>query len=149
MTARIRNPVVSEIQIFLRIWTILATAVYYCVRSRGDRTCRFFVYANGIACGLLVLSLIVALALYRRGTRACHCFFLATLDLVVMSLVIAGFAVAAAVGYIGKYGESHIGWMSICDNVAIFCRRVTTSVAASFIAFLLLKVIAIMSVFRL
>ncbi|KAI4378505.1 hypothetical protein MLD38_015975 [Melastoma candidum] len=166
MSTRHGNPTASAIQVVLRILTILATAAatYVMVTSKQSTVVygiplqaqynyasafKFFVYANGIACGLSVLSLIVALALCVRGSRASDSFFLPTIDLLVMSLVMAGFAAATAVGYIGKYGESHIGWMSICDNVAIFCRRVTTSVIASFIAFFLLKVIAIMTVFRL
>ncbi|KAL2515152.1 CASP-like protein [Forsythia ovata] len=40
----------------------------------------------------------------------------------------AGCSAGIAIGYLGKYGNSHTGWMPICDHFAKYCQRVTISV---------------------
>lgn len=51
-------------------------------------------------------------------------------------LLIAGCAAATAIGFVGQYGEDHVGWIPICDNVKKFCRTNLASLLLSYLAFL-------------
>ena len=53
----------------------------------------------------------------------------------MVALLMAGCAAATAIGYVGKYGNSHSGWIAICDNFGKFCDKVTISVMLSYFAF--------------
>ncbi|KAL3753607.1 hypothetical protein ACJRO7_000937 [Eucalyptus globulus] len=64
-------------------------------------------------------------------------------DLVVMTLVTAGCAATTVIGYVGKHGNAHIGWMPICDHLDKFCNKVTISIAISYVSFLLMIVTVI------
>lgn len=63
----------------------------------------------------------------------------------MMVLVVSACAAATAIGYVGKYGNSHTGWTPICDHFGKFCHRVTTSVAISYLAVLCLLILTIIS----
>ncbi|KAK3445037.1 hypothetical protein EUGRSUZ_A00525 [Eucalyptus grandis] len=83
---------------------------------------------------------------------ACACYpcysFLQSSDeettvLVVMTLVTAGCAATTAIGYVGKHGNAHIGWMPIYDHLDKFCNKVTISITISYVSFLLMIVTVI------
>ena len=63
----------------------------------------------------------------------------------MMSLVLAGCAAATAIGYVGRYGNSHAGWVPICDHFENYCNRITLSVIFSYLAFVFLLMLTIMS----
>lgn len=63
----------------------------------------------------------------------------------MMSLVLAGCASETAVGYIGRYGNSHAGWSPICDHFGKFCNQTMTSVVLSYLALSFLLALTIMS----
>ncbi|KAH7578527.1 hypothetical protein ACOSP7_000163 [Xanthoceras sorbifolium] len=104
---------------------------------------KFFAFANAIACAFSVLSLLYVLILCRQGSNPSHYFFLFLHDLLMMSLVLASCAAATAVGYIGKFGNNHIGWVAICDQFGKFCNRVTISVILSYLSVMFLLVLTI------
>lgn len=62
-----------------------------------------------------------------------------------MSLVLAGCAAATAIGFIGKYGDSHTGWMPICDHFGRFCDRGTISMIFSYLSLVLLLTLTVTS----
>jgi len=62
-----------------------------------------------------------------------------------MSLVLGGCAAATVIGSLGKYGNSHTGWMQICDHFGKFCKRATTSVAFSYFSLVCLLILTITS----
>ncbi|XP_059300105.1 CASP-like protein 1F1 [Lycium ferocissimum] len=105
---------------------------------------KFFAFANMIGCALSVLSLFLASVLSHRGLPKNY-FYMFLHDLIVMALLLAGCAAATAIGYVGKYGEMHSGWMPICDHVSKFCHKVTTSVMLSYFAVILYLCLVIIS----
>ncbi|KAK9278355.1 hypothetical protein L1049_027920 [Liquidambar formosana] len=109
---------------------------------------KFFVIANGIACAFTALSLVSTFILSRRGSKPNSFFFLFLHDLFVMSLVMAGSAAATAIGYVGRYGNSHTGWMPLCDHFGKFCNKSTAAVLLSYLSFIFLLLLTIISANR-
>lgn len=55
-------------------------------------------------------------------------------DLIVTSFLISSFSAAVGVGQLGKEGNSHAGWLPICDQVPKFCNHVSAALIAGFVA---------------
>ncbi|XP_055831744.1 CASP-like protein 1F1 [Solanum dulcamara] len=106
---------------------------------------KFFAIANMIGCAFSVLSLILASVLGHKSVDPKNYFYMFLHDLIMMALLLAGCAAATAIGYVGQYGESHSGWMPICDHVDKFCRKVRHSIILSYIAVLLYLCLTIIS----
>ncbi|XP_034672618.1 CASP-like protein 1F1 [Vitis riparia] len=106
---------------------------------------KFFSYANAIACGCSVLTLFPAFSLFYRGSTPMKFFLLFLHDLCMMSLVLAGCAAATAIGYVGRYGNNHAGWMAICDQFDEYCNRIRLSLMFSYLAFVFILMLTIMS----
>lgn len=66
------------------------------------------------------------------------------MQLVTMT-AISSFSAAMAEGYIGKYGNTHAGWLPICRYVHGYCTRVTLSLAMSFASFILLFLLTVLT----
>lgn len=101
-----------------------------------------------IASVFSILSLVYILLMCRHGSNPSIFFLLFVHDLVMCNLVLAGCAAATAVGYIGKYGNMHIGWMAICDRFEKFCDQVMTSIMLSYVSVLALFVCTVGSASR-
>ncbi|CAL5192963.1 unnamed protein product [Lathyrus oleraceus] len=141
-------------QNILRILVIVFTAVSVVVTVTNNQTVtlfsfqfeahfyyssslKFFVVANSVVCFLSVLLLIFNLLRRRQQTHQLkdYCFFLFLFDLVMTVLLIAGCTATSAIGFVGQYGEDHVGWTPICNNVKKFCRVNLTSLLISYLAF--------------
>lgn len=64
-------------------------------------------------------------------------------------VMISGCAAATAIGYVGKYGEEHVGWVAICDRVPKFCKTNTVSICLSYLAFFTYLVLTILMAYKL
>ncbi|MED6222178.1 hypothetical protein PIB30_061826 [Stylosanthes scabra] len=80
----------------------------------------------------LIISFVVGQVLLKRRD---YYFYLFTHDIVATLLLMSGCAAATAVGYVGQYGEEHMGWQPLCDHVAKFCRSTLISVLLSYFSF--------------
>ena len=72
-------------------------------------------------------------------------FVIFLLNQVVMTLLMAACSAATAMGYLGRYGNKHAGWIAICGYLDSYCDRITVSVTLSYIAFLFYFFLAIIS----
>ncbi|XP_010249455.1 PREDICTED: CASP-like protein 1F1 [Nelumbo nucifera] len=106
---------------------------------------KFFVYANGIACVSSLVSLLTVYVLYRKGSNPSNYFYVFLHDLIIMALVMAASVAASAIGYVGAYGNTHTGWMSICDQVDKFCHRASDSIIFSYLAFFIYLILTVLS----
>ncbi|XP_057781997.1 casparian strip membrane protein 3-like [Salvia miltiorrhiza] len=97
-------------------------------------TFTFFVVANAIASGYLVLSMPFSIVAIVRPHAAGVKLLLLILDTVVMAFTIAAAAAAAAIVYLAHNGNSNTNWFAICQQFNDFCQRVSGAVVASFIA---------------
>ncbi|KAF9622391.1 hypothetical protein IFM89_031194 [Coptis chinensis] len=107
---------------------------------------KFYVATNIVACVFAVLSFSVLLRnvrLANPGRKMHYIIFL--LDLAVMVFVLIGSAAATAIGYLGRYGNSHAGWMPICDHFGKFCHKTMASLVFSYISVLLFTILIIWS----
>lgn len=59
--------------------------------------------------------------------------------------LMAGCAAATAVGYIGKYGNNHSGWMAVCGYFAKFCNRVTVAAFLSYLGLFIYLMLTVIS----
>ncbi|KAI3521074.1 hypothetical protein L1887_10533 [Cichorium endivia] len=149
-------------QIWLRIVAAAATIAAACLmfNSRESKVLfgtdldarytytpafKFFTMMNVVAAVLSLLSLLPVFTLGRKFSSSVNYFFLFIHDLLLTSLMVGGFGAATSVAQVGKYGNSHAGWMPICDNFGKFCHKVMAALilsVLSIICFLLLTIIS-------
>ncbi|XP_030531433.1 CASP-like protein 1F1 [Rhodamnia argentea] len=113
---------------------------------------KFFAFANATACAFSMMSLFLLIIFtHPRGPRkpSNFFFFLFLHDLWMMSLVLAGCAAATAIGFVGKYGNNHTGWMPICDHLEKFCSKATTSIVFAYASLLLFMLLAILTAWNI
>ncbi|KAL8140857.1 hypothetical protein V2J09_006878 [Rumex salicifolius] len=106
---------------------------------------KFMAFANMVVSGFALFSLFASLFFSGKGLTP-NCYFLFFLhDLAVTAVELAACAAATAVGFVGRYGNPHAGWMPICDHFESFCERGTVSVALSYMAFIFFLCLTIVS----
>ncbi|PON77208.1 Casparian strip membrane protein [Parasponia andersonii] len=125
--------------------TILILGMAFDARYSYSPAMKFFAMANGIACAFSAISLFFVSFLRRHFFNPNHYFFLFLHDLLVLLLVLAGCAAATTIGYVGQYGNNHSGWSPICDHFQKYCKRVTASVAFSYLSVMFFLMLTIIS----
>ncbi|KAK6944070.1 Casparian strip membrane protein domain [Dillenia turbinata] len=105
----------------------------------------FFVIANAIASGYLVLSLPFSIVCIVRPHANGARLLLIIFDTVIVTLTTAGAASAAAIVYLAHNGNSSANWVAICQQFTDFCQRVSGAVVGSFIAIVILMFLVVMS----
>ncbi|KAH1204947.1 CASP-like protein 1F2 [Glycine max] len=105
--------------------TVLIFAIRFQAHFYYSPSFKFFVAANGV---------VVALSL---------------LTLVLNFLMKPGCAAATAIGYVGQFGEDHVGWQPICDHVRKFCTTNLVSLLLSYFAFISYFGITLLSAYKI
>uniref|UniRef100_A0A0R0EK64 CASP-like protein n=1 Tax=Glycine max TaxID=3847 RepID=A0A0R0EK64_SOYBN len=100
--------------------TVLIFAIRFQAHFYYSPSFKFFVAANGVVVAMSLLTIILNFLMKHQASPIYH-FFLFLHDIVMTVLLIAGCAAATAIGYVGKFGEEHVGWQPICDHVRKFC----------------------------
>ncbi|CAH2078017.1 unnamed protein product [Thlaspi arvense] len=103
---------------------------------------RYLVYANIAICAAALFTLVWACLAVRRVGLVFALFFF---DLLTTLTAISAFSASMSEGYIGKYGNTHAGWLPICRYVHRYCNRVTLSLAMSFASFVLLFILTVLT----
>lgn len=109
----------------------------------------FFVIANGNASlhNLVMIALDILGPQYDyKGLRLA---LIAILDMLTMALASAGDGAATFMSALGRNGNSHARWDKICDKFESYCNRGGGALIASFIGFILLLIITVMSISKL
>ncbi|KAJ1440016.1 Casparian strip membrane protein [Sesbania bispinosa] len=109
----------------------------------------FFVIANGNASlhNLVMITLDILGSQYDyKGLRLA---LIAILDMMTMALASAGDGAATFMSELGRNGNSHARWNKICDKFETYCNRGGAALIASFIGFILLLIITVMSITKL
>ncbi|KAI6676855.1 hypothetical protein NL676_037651 [Syzygium grande] len=105
----------------------------------------FFVIANGVVCGYLVLSIPLSIFHVKRPAMTITRIILIIFDTAMMALLTAGGSAAAAIVYIAHNGNSSANWFAICQQFNSFCERTTGSLIGSFGATLAMMLLIILS----
>ena len=106
--------------------------------------CRFFLVANAIAAGYLVLSLPFSAVGILRPTAAVVRLFLLVCDMLVTLLLTGAGAAAAAILYVAHRGNLRANWVPICMQFHGFCQRTSGAVVATFLGVLVVAVLILM-----
>ncbi|GFQ06068.1 CASP-like protein 1f1 [Phtheirospermum japonicum] len=60
-------------------------------------------------------------------------------------LLMAACAASMTTAFTGKYGNSHVGWMAICDHFAKFCNRGQAVIILTYLGFALYLILTLVS----
>lgn len=66
-----------------------------------------------------------------------------------MALASAGDGAATFMSELGRNGNKHAKWDKICDKFETYCNRGGAALIASFVGFILLLIISVMSIIKL
>ncbi|XP_022138619.1 CASP-like protein 1E2 [Momordica charantia] len=103
----------------------------------------YFVVANAIGCSYAALSLLLS-AVNKGRSRSLRSAII-VMDILTVALLFSGVGAAAAVGVIGRNGNSHLKWNKICNVFGRFCGQGAASLLLSLLgatSFLSLVVLA-------
>ncbi|CAA7031185.1 unnamed protein product [Microthlaspi erraticum] len=112
-------------------------------------TLMFFVVANAIAGGYLVLSLPVSIFHIISTKTKTSRIILHIIDTVMLALVSCGASAATATVYLAHEGNTTANWAPICQQFDGFCKRISGSLVGSFCAMIFLIFILINSAISL
>ncbi|CAA0806899.1 CASP-like protein 1F1 [Striga hermonthica] len=125
--------------------TALVFGIQFDARYSYSPAFKFFAFANLVVCVFTVPSLFTAFILGRKTVDSTYYFYMFLHDMVMTILLMAGCAAATVVGYIGKYGNSHSGWMAICGYFNKFCDWVMAATILSYFGLFFYFVLAIVT----
>ncbi|CAE6102619.1 unnamed protein product [Arabidopsis arenosa] len=109
----------------------------------------FFVVANAVVSGYLILSLTLAFVhIVKRKTQNTR-ILLIVLDVAMLGLLAAGASSAAAIVYLAHNGNNKTNWFAICQQFNSFCERISGSLIGSFIAVFLFILLILLSAIAL
>ncbi|MED6179400.1 hypothetical protein PIB30_000512 [Stylosanthes scabra] len=109
----------------------------------------FFIIANGNASLHNLVMIAVDLLVPRYDYKGLRLALIAILDMMAMGLASAGDGAATFMSMLGRNGNSHAQWNKICDKFESYCDREGAALIASFIGFILLFIITVMSIIKL
>ncbi|OVA06051.1 Uncharacterized protein family UPF0497 [Macleaya cordata] len=105
----------------------------------------YFVIANAIAGGYLVLSLPFSIVTIIRPHIVGARILLLVIDTVMIALTSTAAAAAAAIVYLAHTGNSKANWVEICQQFNEFCQQTSGAVVASFVGALVFMILVVMS----
>ncbi|CAI9105684.1 OLC1v1004665C1 [Oldenlandia corymbosa var. corymbosa] len=109
----------------------------------------YFVIANAIASGYLVLSLPFSIVCIVRPHATGARLLLLIFDTMLVAFTTAAAAAAAAIVYLAHNGNQNTNWLAICQQFNDFCQKVSGAVVASFIAAVIFIVLVVLSAIAL
>ncbi|KAG8066775.1 hypothetical protein GUJ93_ZPchr0004g39182 [Zizania palustris] len=109
----------------------------------------FFMVANAITAGYLVLSLPFSAAVVLRPQTTGLRLLLLVCDLIMVALLAAAASAAAAMVDLAHNGNLRANWVAICMQFHGFCQRTSGSVVGSFISVLILMLLVIFGAFAI
>ncbi|MED6147326.1 hypothetical protein PIB30_043172 [Stylosanthes scabra] len=109
----------------------------------------FFIIANGNASLHNLVMIAVDLLVPRYDYKGLRLALIAILDMMAMGLASAGDGAATFMSMLGRNGNSHAQWNKICDKIQTYCDRGGAALVASFVGFILLLIITVMSIIKL
>lgn len=104
--------------------------------------------ANAIACSYAAFSLLLS-ALNKGKSRGFVRSAIIVMDILTVALLFSGFGAAAAVGVIGRQGNSHLNWNKICNVFGRFCGQGAVSLILSLLGATSFLALSVLSALRL
>ncbi|KAK6931251.1 Casparian strip membrane protein domain, partial [Dillenia turbinata] len=108
-------------------------------------TFKFFVVANSIVSGYLVLSLPLSIIhIVRSGAKGSR-IILILFDTAMLALLTAGASASAAIVYLAHNGNTGANWFAICQQFNSFCERISGSLIGSFVGVVVFILLLLLS----
>ncbi|XP_051115484.1 CASP-like protein 1F2 [Andrographis paniculata] len=128
----------------VEVYGIEATASY-----THSPAFQFFTYVNIVAFVLSIASAFLAFLLEKGALSPQYYLYLFLHDLILVAIFGSACAASTAVGWVGKYGNSHTGWTAICDHFGRFCNRIIAAVVLAYIGLALFMILTAISAKRI
>uniref|UniRef100_A0A0E0KX11 CASP-like protein n=1 Tax=Oryza punctata TaxID=4537 RepID=A0A0E0KX11_ORYPU len=127
--------------------TLSVFTQFYQFRARFDDfpAFLFFMVANAIVAGYLVLSLPFSAVLVIRPQTIGLRLLLLVCDMIMAALLTAAASAAAAIVDLAHNGNLRANWVAICMQFHGFCQRTSGSVVASFLTVVILMFLVILA----
>ncbi|CAN8256228.1 unnamed protein product [Cochlearia groenlandica] len=109
----------------------------------------FFVVANAIVSGYLILSLPLAFIHIIKNKTQNSRILLIVLDVAMLGLLASGASSATSIVYLAHNGNTKTNWFAICQQFNSFCERISGSLIGSFIAVVLIILLIVLSAIAL
>ncbi|KAJ6317986.1 hypothetical protein OIU76_013519 [Salix suchowensis] len=101
----------------------------------------FFVIANSIVCGYLVLSIPLSIFHFIRSEAKITRVILLIFDTAMVELLTAAASAATVVVYLAHKGNASANWLAICQQFDNFCERISGSLLGSFASITMITLI--------
>ena len=108
---------------------------------------RFFLVTNTIACAYAAVSLIHSMFVGGKRSKATLAIIL--IDMILAELLFSAEGATAAVGVIGRHGNSHTHWNKVCDVFSAYCDRMIAALVLSILAAVVLFWMVVLAVLNL
>ncbi|CAI0553933.1 unnamed protein product [Linum tenue] len=116
-------------------------AVSYEAKYSDTPAFKYFVIANVVVTiyGFLVLFLPSESQLWR---------LVLVFDLVLTMLLVSSISAALAIAQVGKKGNSHAGWLPVCNQIPKYCSQTTAALVAGFVGLVVYFLLVCYSIHR-
>ncbi|XP_034914775.1 casparian strip membrane protein 5 [Populus alba] len=126
--------------------TIFAQPIMIRAKYNDLPSLTFFVIANSIVCGYLVLSNIpLSISHFIRREARITRIILVIFDTAMVELLTAGASAATVVVYLAHKGNANANWLAICQQFNNFCGRLSGSLVGSFASIIMIMLMIIAS----
>ncbi|XXG54225.1 hypothetical protein AAC387_Pa03g2166 [Persea americana] len=110
----------------------------------------YFLVAVCVACLYSILSIVASFSFISKpAPPKTLLLVLAFFDALFVGIVSSALGAAAAVAYIGYKGNSHVGWIKICNVYDKFCRHIAGYLAMALLASIILVFLTLLSTYSL
>ncbi|KAG6593161.1 CASP-like protein 1E1 [Cucurbita argyrosperma subsp. argyrosperma] len=112
---------------------------------------KYFVVSNCIACAYAAVSLVYSVATKGYKDNPMKWMLLMTFDLIMVGLLFSADGAAAAIGVIGRAGNSHMQWIKVCGFFEGYCHHFTAALVISIagsVMFLCLVVLSALNLYK-
>ncbi|KAL8100328.1 CASP-like protein 1 [Apium graveolens] len=110
----------------------------------------YFIAALSVA-GLysIITTLVTILALLKPDNWKHLVSHFVVFDVLLLGIVASATGASGAVAYIGLRGNSHSGWLKVCNIYDTFCAHIASATGVALIASIVLVLLILLSVFTL
>lgn len=110
----------------------------------------YFVVALSVAGLYSIITTLASLSIiWKPNLSTKFLLHFAFWDVLILGLVASATGTAGGVAYLGLKGNSHVGWVKICNNYDKFCQHLAGSLAVSLFASVVLVLLVWLSVYSL
>ncbi|KGN44880.1 CASP-like protein 1E1 [Cucumis sativus] len=110
---------------------------------------KYFVVSNCIACGYAAVSLVYSMTTKGYKDDPTRSMLLISLDLIMVGLLFSADGAAAAIGVIGRDGNSHMHWIKVCGFFEGYCHHFTAALVISIAGSVMFLCLVVLSVLKL